>query len=98
MPERISGEPPLQMHAFEGHRYPWPMKGSVSISNGDLRPCLDQGKAKSSQRDWDSVPSFISWGSARQDLAGSHLKASGFPGVVLVSVGSSTLLFYVLLR
>lgn len=86
------------MRAFEGHRYPWPVQGHVLISNSDLRPCLDQGKAKSSQRDWDIVHSFISWDFARQDLAGSHLKASGFPGVVLVFVGSLTLLFYMLLR
>lgn len=55
------------------------------------------GPSQSSLLDWDIVHSVISWGFARQDLAGSHLKAHGFPGVVLVFVGSLALLFYTLL-
>lgn len=74
------------------------MNSSVPNRDGHLRPCLDPGKAKASLIHWDIVHSFISWGFARQDLAGSHLKANGFPGVVLVFVGSLTLLFYTLLR
>jgi len=69
----------------------------VLNSDGHLRPHLDQGKAKSSLIDWDTEHSFISWEFARQDMAGSHLKAHGFPGVALVFAGSLTLLFYMLL-
>ena len=66
-------------------------------SDGHLRPHLDQGKAKFSLIDWDTEHSFISWEFARQDMAGSHLKAQSFPGVALVFAGSLTLLFYMLL-
>lgn len=73
-------------------------KEHVLVSDGHLRPCLDPGKAKCSLMDWDTVHSSMSWDFARQNLAGGHFKASGFPGVVLVFVGSLTLLFYMLLR